>query len=166
MYVTNDTKFEAQRILDYLEMNPHIHDQNGFWSVHDETGANLDDANVTDARLDPDPNICNTTMCIAGTQRWLARGIAGLAEWDEDLNIEPSHPTRRAADALGLSTQERSALFYCWDNAYALDMLRAIAAGDENKFKEVSVAYSKDSYTELSESWQNALDNSGSSVLD
>jgi hypothetical protein len=131
MRVTEQTKAEAQNILDYLESFPAVHDQRVWAGVAGDEDFPAPD--VDNIVIEPDKNYCNTTMCIAGAQRWLAQGPHGLNEF----SFNEFAAQQKAADALGLDYGESQSLFYVMDNVYALDMLRAVASGDEEKFKAI-----------------------------
>ena len=129
MIITEQTKAEAQRVLDYIERFPEVHDQKVWFGVKDDD-ENFNYPDIEDIKIEPEKNFCNTTMCIAGTQRWLAEGKYGL----EEFTINEWGAVDKAGRALGLEYDEHSSLFYVMDNVYALDMLRALAAGDKEKF--------------------------------
>ncbi|HEY5446664.1 MAG TPA: hypothetical protein VIJ87_19810 [Pyrinomonadaceae bacterium] len=119
MDVTENTKRVAQQALDYLRMYPERHDQNNFVS--------WEDASVEDLRhFTGQVNLCDTTMCVAGTVQWQQEGQIVLSAVDY-----------AAGDYLGLDRYEWSSLFYDTNNEQAIDMLTAIANGDADKFHDL-----------------------------
>lgn len=128
---TPETRAEAQRVLDFIMENPEQHDQTAWWSA-----LSRGSRRVADAR----DNICDTTLCIAGTAVYLQEGVEGLRErYDAFFRSGPTLP-ERAADILGLSLDERNNLFLCMDNELARDMLIAVANGDQEKFDALAEA--------------------------
>lgn len=116
MKVTAETKAIAQRAYDFIIVNPHRHEQRN-WISDPRRDA------FADSLLDrPELQHCGTTMCVAGTVDTLLNGCV-------------THKVEaHAREALGLSERESLSLFFCFDNDLALDMLGAIAQGDEDKF--------------------------------
>lgn len=142
MHSTPETRQNAQAVLDYLEKNPNQHRQNFFWAPKDQPQTLTDEAQAEwISRLDElkkpiEHNVCDTTMCIAGTAVFLNEGIPGLvscisAEY-EDVSF-----INKGADYLGLDDSEAQELFYTMSEQSALDALRAVAEGNEDKFWEV-----------------------------
>lgn len=119
MFVTDETKAAAQGVLDYLESQPEKHNQESYFRLP---------ANVKPETL-TEENFCGTTMCIAGTALYLDQGIEGIVNFYDGLDAD-----EYSGQKLGLDAVEANTLFYTFDNATALDALRAIAAGDEVKF--------------------------------
>lgn len=123
MKVTDSTKFIATEILDYLERFPERHNQNQW--VTD--AGDVDKLSTT--------QMCNSTMCIAGTAVWLTtplKEFKNLAYRNDEESFE-----KKAASLLGLDATEADQLFYTEDEAQALDALRAVAEGDEDEFERV-----------------------------
>lgn len=114
----------AQVLVDYFEAHPERHRQTKW------VAQNGDD--VFHA-ADVEKNFCGTTMCIAGAAAYFmsdTETFKELVEGDESW-------TRIGGRILGLDSDESEKLFYNLDNASALDMLRAVAADDMNKFERV-----------------------------
>lgn len=120
MNVTEQTKSLAQKIYDYFLEHPERHNQN-FFVATDESGND----NLTEE------NLCNSTMCIAGSAVFLTEGFEGI---EECRRIGGTNFEDRGAELLGLDFSEAMNLFYCMDNDAARDAVMAIAAGDEEKF--------------------------------
>lgn len=145
MIVTEETKATAQAVLDYLIMNPEKHDQTAwagithdtedfptyFWSTHNEA---------------TEENLCGTTMCVAGTAVYLSDGIEGLNACGQGAiggtNATQETWVRRGAELLGLDMVEANVLFFTLDNDKAIDMLVAVANGDEDKFHKLTTGSS------------------------
>lgn len=125
MNITEDTKANAQAVYDFIIMNPDKHDQNSWIHVEDE---NFDGPYDEDA-----VNVCGTTMCIAGTAAFLAKGEINVGTVTDD-----------AEGFLGLTADEGALMFYTYNNEQALDMLNAVAQGDPDKFRAIKA---DDSYT-------------------
>lgn len=130
MQPTLEHKEHAQEILDYIMANPDQHDQNNFW-----TGTKGQTKNV-----------CDTAMCVAGTSVYLKEGVEGMWKASDKDDYDSVSFYQKAGDNLGLSEDERYKLFYCFNNEYAVDMLRAVAAGDEDKFHAIREAYNLHAY--------------------
>lgn len=131
MNVTEETKAHAQEILDYLRANPEKHNQNSWV----DTG--LEDEYGDPIRVVTDQNFCGTTMCVAGTSVWLKGGINRL----NDYGCYGSRFDNEGSYNLGLNENEANALFYEANNSEALELLIAVAAGDEAKFYEVAKSH-------------------------
>lgn len=118
MNSTFETRAHAQAVLDYIEEHPEKHDQSN-WVMNYESGLS--------------ENMCGTTMCVAGTSVYLTDGFDGLVHhhiyggWSD-----------AAAKNLGLSIDESLALFFMMDNQNAVEMLRAVADGNSEKFWELA----------------------------
>jgi hypothetical protein len=75
-------------------------------------------------------------MCVAGTSVFLKEGFEAFKNPIYEFE-------RKGAENLGLTYNEASndcesdMLFMTMSNAKAVDMLRAVAAGDETKFYEI-----------------------------
>lgn len=134
MNVTEETKAHAQEIFDYLTQHPEKHDQDSWYDTKGE-------ANFDDIQEITEDNFCGTTMCVAGTSVWLKGGIALMNEFSDmcELNFQNA-----GAENLGLDENEAYALFYGAGNSQALDLVAAIAAGDEAKFHDIAVASDND----------------------
>jgi len=120
MDVTNHTKAVAQSILRYIEMYPERHDQRAWVSNPDGTDNH--------EKFDSD-NVCNTTMCIAGTAVFLTRPVDEFKRFDGDWESV-------GGGLLGLTYDEAEQLFYA-DNETSLKMLRAVAEGNEEEFYRI-----------------------------
>jgi hypothetical protein len=123
---TPETRELATGVLEYLRQHPEKHCQASFVGVDD-------DGEIMDATTRiTENNFCDTTLCVAGTAVFLAQGLEGLnrhivnGQWDET-----------AAPLLGLNDEEASILFYTMSDETALEMLEAVANGDEVRFHEV-----------------------------
>lgn len=119
MKSTFETRAHAQAVLDYIEEHPEKHSQSD-WVIHD------DDSGLSE-------NMCGTTMCVAGTSVYLADGFDGLVH-----HYRYGGWSDAAAKNLGLSIDESSALFFMMDNRNAVEMLRAVADGNSEKFWELA----------------------------
>jgi hypothetical protein len=125
MIVTEATKELASRILNYW-VRTGDHNQR-FW---------VENSAVEVTNLDDDFNICNSSMCAAGTAVFLSvskNEFKDLARnhWGNDAMW-----TGKAAPLLGLDDQEAHKLFYSKDES-ALEMINAIADGDAERFAEI-----------------------------
>lgn len=133
MRVDKNSKKMAAKVLRYIETYPWMHNQSAFAAVADEDGEDLD---LDEAVVSTDPNVCNTTMCIAGTVRYFTHGVKGLKDFDASNDEMAVH---EAGEALGLEYEEYEALFYTFDNQKALNLLRAVRDGDEDKFWDIKL---------------------------
>jgi hypothetical protein len=126
MRSTVKTREVAQKVVDYIAEHPQEHSQSLFWAPATDADTALIDIN----------NICDTTMCVAGTAVYITDGIEGMIA----SLYNGRHPTLsfagRGASLLGLNKVEADALFYCMDDAAAVDAVRALAQGDQEKFWE------------------------------
>ena len=127
-----ETQATAQAVLDYILMNPEKHDQS-LW-VKDANGWA-----PTPEQFDS----CGTTMCVAGTAAWLTRSEEDFKELVRNGYIERESTgwERAGAEALGLDYMQAAQLFFTMDNEVALDMLRAVACGDPDKFEAIHDHY-------------------------
>jgi len=116
---TPETRKMAQDVLDFVTFNPHAHDQKTWFDYDGGTPV-----------ISEDENICNTTMCIAGTTKFLAEGIEGLKSFENNEWAS----VNEAGSLLGLDFDEYDALFYTMDQDTAVEMLRAVTNDDEDKF--------------------------------
>jgi hypothetical protein len=130
MIINETTKANAQAVLDYIEQHPEKHDQ-GNWFGENVTMNDGETGNLSYGYGEEiDPNVCGTTMCIAGTALWLKAGMPNKI-------VIPDFPDQEAAPWLGLESEEEThALFYNMDENAAVNMLRGMANGDEHKFWE------------------------------
>lgn len=130
MIVNDSTKAHAQDIIDYLMKYPEKHEQGSYVGEMktDEHGYEYSDDRLDDVNED---NFCNTTMCIAGTSAFLVEGIDGLNEF---VDSRWQDAANKAGERLGLDRHEQEAIFLTMDSNRALDRLRAVAEGDEEKF--------------------------------
>jgi hypothetical protein len=132
MIINEQTKSLARDVVDYIEAHPESHEQAVIWGVVDYD-EEFDSTNICDINDNDVPdNICGTVMCIAGTAAFIHGGIETLAEIALNGNWE-----ERAGELLGLNFSEASILFYTMDESKALDATRALADGNEDKFKEI-----------------------------
>lgn len=126
MQVTEQTKAMAQAVVDYHLKYPGRHEQ-ASWIGGPSYRYKM---TVTEQ------NLCDTTMCAAGTAVFVEQGIEGLNRCI-DVNACGIWESE-GARILGLTTDEEiQALFYDVSNEEAMDGLRAIAAGDEDKFHAI-----------------------------
>lgn len=98
--------------------NPHLHDQmNWAYTPPDE--------NII---VSSDANICNTTMCIAGSVQWILNGKEGLKRISGDRgDDEADAAVNEAAAALGLNEKESYTLFNDTTNKEAIEAINALA---------------------------------------
>lgn len=136
MRVTDESKALAQGILDYIISHPSRHNQADFIDMPGKYSELLQ-TGITEE------NICDTTMCIAGTAVYLTEGVEGVNRCKTDNSWEST-----AAPLLGLSWEEGQHLFFTMDNSIAVDMVVAIASGDEEKFNALYGQYEKEAYNE------------------
>lgn len=138
MKVTEQTKNLAQRVLDYWVLT-NSHEQKNWVSL--EGGIPKITNEVIANR---EMQVCNSTMCAAGTAVFLSVPNEDFMKMCDDLLMTP-HGTRlgdgfdfedAGAELLGLDDIERST-FYYKNNATVVDMMTAIAAGDKDKFEEL-----------------------------
>lgn len=120
MQVTEDTKGLARAILDYIHTYPERHNQNNWIELDGE----LDTADMVN-----ETNICQTTMCVAGTAVYLSRPLNEFRRYKGDWETD-------GGQLLGLNWDEGDSLFYA-NNESALSLLEAVAEGDEDKFNEI-----------------------------
>lgn len=125
MRSTVKTREVAQKVVDYIAEHPQEHSQSLFWAPANEY------TEITQVE-----NICDTTMCVAGTAVYITDGLEGMFA----SLYNRRHPTLsfagRGASLLGLNKVEADSLFYCMDDAAAVDAVRALAQGDQEKFWE------------------------------
>lgn len=126
----------AKQVYKYLKNNPEKHAQ-GSWFTKKVADAKAYRGyrreHVKASELEGDePNICGTTMCIAGATTFLVEGLEGLDYWTvgsngyvnkEEVGIE------KAREHLGLSREEAQILFYTMNNDRALAKLKDYAEG-------------------------------------
>lgn len=132
MQVTEETKQHAQEVLDYILEHPKQHNQKQWWDTK-----NLPLFPTVEF---VEENICNTTMCAAGTSVFLKQGVQGLIKCDTDVDTF----IFVGAKNLGLDEDEAQLLFLdtamlddlSISNETAVNMLRAVASGDADKFEE------------------------------
>ena len=135
MKSTSETRATARAALDYIEANPEKHRQADFYMVHDDDGQPV---YVGQGRNVSEQNWCNTTMCVAGTAVFIDGGIEALRDCDDF--------DHKGAELLGLDFYEGSKLFYTMDESAAVEMLKAVAEGDEARFDEVYARIEDDLY--------------------
>jgi hypothetical protein len=125
MNPTLETMQHAQEIIDYLAENPEQHSQSAYWN-----GYSLGIKNT----------VCGTTMCVAGTSVFLKEGVDGLVNSCDSEDYDDSF-SKKAERYLGLNSSEAYDLFYTFHREKALEMLRAVANGDEVKFEAIHDSY-------------------------
>lgn len=117
---TLETRAHAQAAIDYLTEHPEKHQQTSWFNTHN--GSDVLFANEEDI------NLCQTTMCAAGTVQFLHRGYVDVdGAYGVPVDID-------AAQLLGLDEDEAYYLFHYSVNDQAIDALTAIAQGDGHKF--------------------------------
>lgn len=121
MKSTFETRKTAQDIVDYIEAHPDQHEQTTFWSAQGVRPEGASD------------NICDTTMCIAGTAVLLTEGLGTMIELRDGGSADEWEA--KGAHALGLDEHEALRLFYTMDNDAAVEAVRAVANGDQVKFQ-------------------------------
>lgn len=125
MESTARTRRVAQSVLDYIEAHPDLHRQDSWYRLKD-------------GRYNEQPteeNICNTTMCVAGTAIYLQHGIKELI----DPTLTPGGTWEdEGARLLGLNHLEEAALFLDSTDRQAVDLLEAVIRGDSALFEEIS----------------------------
>jgi hypothetical protein len=133
MRVTEDTKATAQAVVDYILANPEKHEQACWLGVKEQFSDDDYDVIDVDSSEAKTVNLCNTTMCVAGTAVYVSRNerefrnfLKSGGGWEDE-----------ASELLGLEEDEANALFYNMSNATALAAVQAVAAGDPDKFEEV-----------------------------
>ena len=139
---------KAKEILDFLVANPERHNQAEFFVLKDmPEDWSADDAYPTNTfavkHLTED-NMCKTTMCIAGSAVYVghsAEEIRSVLEEGHSIDW-----VSEGAKVLGLDIREAKVLFYA-DNRNALELLEAVAEGNEAKFQEIRYS---DSYRTVS----------------
>jgi hypothetical protein len=128
MKVTAETQELAKDVLGYLREHPEKHDQGSFVGMPGSSG----DYTYDFTGVVSESDFCDTTLCAAGAAVFLARGYEGINESLEngDFDIE-------AGMLLGLDENEQWKLFFTVGEEKALQLLEAIAEGDEEKFKNI-----------------------------
>lgn len=127
MKVTESTKFIAQEILDYIERFPERHDQHSWF-----------DGNPNKVEALATTSVCNSTMCIAGTAVYLTTPLDVFKVYAGEEVQNQDIWTSRGSEVLGLTGQEANQLFYSMSNQRALEMLEAVAEGDEDGFRLIA----------------------------
>jgi hypothetical protein len=134
--VTEETKQRAKNVLRFIKKYPWMHNQNNWYKS--KGSGNMYMNRVSDQ---PDSvvisptqkDVCNTTLCVAGTAVLLNDGKEGLKVFDD----YPQQGVDRAADLLGLSSYEANIIFYTMNKTKVIEMLEAVAEGNEEKFNSV-----------------------------
>ncbi len=133
MFTNEDTKANAQAVVDYIIQYPEQHRQQEYFGEligDDET----DELYLTSNYGEKSANSCGTTMCIAGTQMYLEHGKDAVGLFNDDATRFIS----KAGLNLGLSdAQDRYKLFFESNETVAFDMVNALAQGDLDKFDEI-----------------------------
>lgn len=144
MRVTDETKANAQAVLDYILAHPEKHSQRHVVGLMDSSwnffllpssGESVEDIVLTEE------NFCGTTMCIAGTVIFLNQGIDALNRLGKPVIIDDESHTDWeivGAEYLGLDLDEADSIFFEMSNSRAIDLLIAIANGDEEKFHRLA----------------------------
>lgn len=128
MRVTNETQALAHEILAYwLRFNRH--DQNN-WVGEEEPLITTEKVGKAEV------NVCNTTMCAAGTAVFLTTSPKKFLKFAKEHYADDWLWTHRAGDLLGLDSEEAYKVFHA-DNATAKKLMGAIANGDEVEFKSI-----------------------------
>lgn len=122
----------AQRVHDYFVKFPEKHDQETWFMVVD--GENFEE-DPDLAVVDVENNVCNTSMCVAGTVMWNEYGRHGLRQFVSGSDNERM-ATRHAGDLLGLNAHQAHWLFYYSENDEAKRVVKRIAKGKKNPFKD------------------------------
>lgn len=129
---------KAREIHTFLINNPERHNQAEFFVLKEKPedwySATDWPTNTTAVRNLTEDNLCNTTMCIAGSAVYLghsAEEIRSVLRYGQSIDW-----VSEGAKVLGLDTREAKVLFYA-DNANALALLEAVAEGDEEKFNSI-----------------------------
>ncbi len=117
----------AKTVLNHIKAFPEYHDQ-GEWFRLDNglgpsTAENVDKVVVDD-------NVCNTSMCVAGTVMYYNYGPFGLSLFDKAEEVA----AEEAARLLGIDDAEAQYLFYEVDNDDAVTVLKNIARKEKNIF--------------------------------
>lgn len=128
----------ASQILSYLTAHPERHEQKNWFTYEGDTVHSYDQ--IEDFAGDDSPedgDLCNTTMCVAGTAVFLDKtldefkdfaGNASYHDWFEE-----------GSNVLGLDKEEAEYLFMS-DTELAPRLLAHIAAGDLVAFHELAKA--------------------------
>jgi hypothetical protein len=137
--ITPETTEQARRVYTYIALNPKIFEMNSWFSVEGYEPNEHAEAAV----IDLSANVCNTTMCLAGTQVFLSGGkeaLKRLAEEDIDM-VADATEMNRAAAAFGLSPDEGYDLFVNTNNEQAFEIISGLARGSAEEFYEVFPDY-------------------------
>lgn len=141
MKSTIETRDLAQRILDYWEATG-MHEQD-TWFGYGEVGVHVENINGQDI------NVCDTTMCAAGTAIFLndhreflaaAKDILELPPGTESALLAQEFFSVRGRELLGLDDNEAIFLFYT-NNENAVELMRTVAQGDTEKFDQIASDY-------------------------
>lgn len=127
MIITKETKAVAQGVLNYFEKHPERHDQNSWFTIA------VGDRRREDTNLLSEDNLCNTTMCIAGTAVFLTSGIEEFRTFQDDDN----EWFDAGSTLLGLSYDEADWLFYSASDETAKQAVEAIAGGSQEEFDRI-----------------------------
>lgn len=127
-----EARANACRVLDYFEKFPDMHKQSSWFAVDGTFTANYYAESV---EVDPDANVCNTSMCAAGTVMWLNEGAKGLTYFDGAGVDDVEAGIKRARKYLGLNEAQANALFVETTDAEAKAILTRIADGKKDIFK-------------------------------
>lgn len=130
MKITPETMAMANKVLDYIKDHPERHDQFSWVSVE-----GLEQA----SQLRED-NLCQTTMCVAGTAVFLSRPLDEFVKFDT-VGTGAAVWETEGARLLGLDEDESEWLFYDASNEEALEALAAAAAGNQQEFDRVRKSF-------------------------
>ena len=123
MHSTPETRAMAREIADFIKSHPERHDQSSWVYVLD---ANEGAPGAEYAEALKQPDLCNSTMCVAGTALFLEHGTEVFKkEWQMGHDFEDE-----GASLLGLTYEEANYLFYDTNNEEALDMVEGLAVGE------------------------------------
>lgn len=124
MHSTKHTRALAYEILAYWERFNH-HDQNSW--VGDEDNVKVKVKTIEGINY----NVCNTTMCAAGTAVFLSTTPKAFKDFVKDTGDETWEQV--GGRLLGLDDDEADTVFYA-NNKSAKRLMKAIASGSQSKF--------------------------------
>lgn len=136
MIVNEETKANAQAVLDYIHAHPEKHSQSN-WVGNKQGGGyfwRYFDSEITETNV-----VCGTTMCAAGTAIYLFEGVAGLnAVGNPPVGALYKSWSQAAGHYFGFENSEESdKLFFRMNEEQVVDMLSALANGDLDKFEAI-----------------------------
>ncbi len=133
MKSTDYNKAVAKGILAYWEAFPEKHNQ-GWWVNTDE----VDKVEISPTAL-PDgsvKDVCNTSMCAAGTAVFLTSSAPKFKEFSKKYGYKDDFWVNKASNLLGLDSVEAYKLFYSENNT-AKKLMQAVADGDKASFDKI-----------------------------